>query len=251
MSCTSSSDVNDEDIWKCLEAQQNVINTSASDQGIVSRNDEPLTCTSYYQAMNCGPSGTNLDTRVAFPFSSRSSLLIETSKKNRSICADLRKSQLKSQLMTEDLNRMEQILRSQQILADIHISECRRIYKIIATCMEQLKMKRNKKKVEIASTYYALKQYFNPTPPEIEKWFNITHTLFLASIKQVRQIAHNCPDELGWIFEVERGQTNIFRYASKLNVDWKTLRGLQEFARERNWNLLDESVVVQLLKRVT
>lgn len=249
-----NSEITDDAIWESFEKERGVVSSPivmTTHRSSNTNEIDQLTCTSYYQTMNCGPSGSNLDTKVAFPFSSRSSHLIETAKKNRLVCAETRKAQLKSQLMTEDLNRMEQILRSQQNLADIHISECRRIYKIIATCMEQLKMKRNKKKVEIASTYYALKQYFNPTPPEIEKWFDVSHPLFLASIKQVRQIAHNCPDELGWIFEVERGQTNIFRYASKLGISWKTLRSLQDFAKERNLNLQDESVVVQLLKRVT
>lgn len=206
------------------------------------------TCTSFYKTMNCG--SDEMGTKIGNPYSSKTPRMVRTqSKCDRA--ADTKRSIVKSQMMREDLNRLEQLLRTKSpSLGDVHITECRRVYSVIAQCMEKLKMKRNKTKVEIASTYYALKQFFNPTPKEIEDVFSTTHSVFLASIKQIRHIAHNCPDELGWIFEAERGQTNMFRYASKMGLDFPTIRKLQSFAEEKNLNLRDESTVMHLLKRM-
>ena len=210
-----------------------------------------LTCTKHYVNVNCGPTyfgGTQIAHRFlkAPPKMHRLHQLAEYASRNGTD----RKAKCKIQLINEDLNRLEQIVRTRgNNLADIHINECRRVYKLIAGCMERLGMKRNKKKVEIASTYYALKQYFNPTPAEIETMFDAPHALFLAATKLTKKLAHNCLEELGWIFVVERGQTNLFRYANQFGLDRRTIQHLVTIARERNLNLHDESTVHSLLKR--
>lgn len=211
--------------------------------------DINLTSTSYYKTMNCGNDSLN-GTKIGIPFSNK------TSKLSRSLAkcehaADTKRSSIKSQMMNEDLNRLEQIIRGKNAnIGDVHVKECRRVYLLIAECMEKLKMKRNKAKVEIAASYYALKQFFNPTPSEIESMFSSSHTLFLTAIKQARHIAHNCPDELGWFFDVERGQTNIYRYATDMGLNYQKVRQVQKLAEQKGLNLQDESTVVNLLKRM-
>lgn len=216
-----------------------------SDQTKVNAEQPVLTCTEYYKSMNCG-NADSLGSRI--PFLQKTRSLVKAHRLANVVPADVRKTQAKAQLLQEDLQRLEQVLRTRD-LADCHIAECRRVYQIIAACMERLQMKRNKKKVEIASTYYALKKFFNPTPAEIEKMFDVSHHLFLTATKQVKNLAYNCSDELKWVFDVERGKTNIFRYASKLDLDYKKIKEIQACAKEKNLNLQDESTVQQLLKR--
>lgn len=249
-----------DDIWKCFASLKE---SSVSDDSNYAASliiDPPplhddeedsyvLNSTSYYKHMNCGPDALG-GTRINNQFSKKTSRLVKTHIQCEQ-SYDTKRVALKTQLMNDDLNRLEQILRTRgPNLGDIHITECKRVYRLLAQCMEKLRMKRNKSKVEIAATYYALKQFWNPTPSEMEAIFGASHPLFLTSIKQARHIAHNCTSELGWIFDVERGQSNIFRYGYKMGLNYQTIRKLQKVAEEKNLNLQDEGAVLNLLKKV-
>lgn len=160
------------------------------------------------------------------------------------------KAEARDNILNEEIKMLEQTLRSKDPkLGEVHITGCKDLYRQISRCLEHNKCKKNKKKVAAASTYYTLKRFFNPSVAEIEHIFDMDHKAVTDAMKRMRTLAFHHPLEFGWLFEEERGQTNLYRYISQHNMPWDVVPKCFAYAKEHGLNIKDDSVVMNLIKR--
>lgn len=215
--------------------------------------DQPLVASEWYIISNtgCGDSLGTDTSRAKMKTkrfaSSRSLPSPNEGKKHRNLST---KQEVKENALREELRILEQTLRSRATkLGDMHINGCISLYRQISRCMEVAKCKKNKKKVSAAATYYTLKRYFNPTIVEIEQIFDMDHKSVTDALKRMRTLAFRNPSEFGWLFQQERGETNLFRSVSEHGLPWSTTQKCIAFAKDKELDLRDDSVVNNLIKR--
>lgn len=225
-------------------------------------NHQELVATSWYAQSNCGFTEFNTDGNV------KSFVGKVPSKRRRTVKGDedrsdyskntlkyvqrslTSKKEARDNILHDEIRNLEQTLRSKDPnLGEIHISGCKDLYRQISQCLEHNRCKKNKKKVAAAATYYTLKRYFNPSISEIEHIFDMDHKAVTDAMKRMRTLAFQHPLEFGWLFEKERGQTNLYRYISQHNLPWSVVPTCFAYAKEHDLNMKDDSVVTNLIKR--
>lgn len=91
-------------------------------------------------------------------------------------------------------------------------------------CRQQIKNTRSRQRqLRIGSVYFTLKCSINPSLEEVGRIFGLSKHIISRSIKAFRSI---CIDEpsLQWIFEIESGKTNVYRYSNYIGLDWYDVR---------------------------
>lgn len=219
--------------------------------------ESPLVATDWYLYSNCGVVGNKNDHNEEYPTPSlTTSIQPRPGGKQKSTQKYTYQRHLKSTLdaretalQTELVSLETQLRAKDPLLADVHINACKDLYRQISHSLEAEKVKKNKRKVAAAATYYTLKRFFNPSPKEIERIFDMDHKSLTDALKRVKDLAFRNPTELGWLFEQERGETNLYRYASRENLPWGVVQKCRRYAKQKDLDIREDSVVTSLLRK--
>lgn len=111
----------------------------------------------------------------------------------------------------------------------------------------ELKRKKNKKRILTGALYYVLKRYEQPTLEWVASILQITKAQTSLALKDFRLLARELPNELGWIFDVERGQTSLFRFASESGLSRADVKRINTHINENKLDRTNNTVIRSLI----
>lgn len=123
---------------------------------------------------------------------------------------------------------------------DVFCSICRVVEK---------KRKKNKKRILIGALYYVLKRHEQPPMDFVAKVLQVSKSQTVQAVKAFRVLARELPEELGWVFDVERGQTSLFRYASEAGLNRQDVKKITQHIKENNLDGSNNTIIRTLIQR--
>lgn len=113
---------------------------------------------------------------------------------------------------------------------------------------QNISKKKNKQRLLIGCVYYTLKKFQNPSLGDIAAIVKCKKTQVALAVKQFRLLTRDVP-EIQWIFEVERGQTNLFRLVSEYGLDKNAIGHITKKAKDYDLDLTNPVVVKNMIEK--
>jgi len=114
--------------------------------------------------------------------------------------------------------------------------------------VEQEKRK-NKKRILIGALYYTIKKHEQPSVDRVAQVVKSTRSQVSQALKTFRLLARDYPNELGWIFDVEKGQTSFFRIASEYGLSRQDVKRITTYMKEKGLEEPNDTMIRMLMKK--
>ncbi len=151
--------------------------------------------------------------------------------------------------ITKSAFQLKDVLLLCPILNEVHVEACIETYTYMLSNKIHLGRKLPKKTLMIGSVYFTMKRMLNPTIHELCLIFQIrAKSKIIQAIKSFRVM---CADVSGmqWIFDNEEGQSNIYRYAATLGLEWGVIRSSLDYIHTNGLNVKSNKDILYALSR--
>ena len=156
---------------------------------------------------------------------------------------------VKELTLYKEVTKLQGFLTGAQINEGV-INEIVKTYYIMQKVLRTNKRTIRTMKLFLSAAYYTMKRHFNPTPDEIAAIFRTDRKHVLQANRDNKRIAWLFKTELGFIFDNELGQTNLWRLASQYHLNKQVIKAIVQECKDMKTSVLDSVTVRKLVLKV-